>query len=217
MKRIILLAMISFIISGCGFKDMLFKKEGLPVKSEVIRKADWKVNFNDVYFTDANNGWIIGDKGTIVHTSDGGKNWETQNSGTDVNLNRIQFISDKEAWIVGDNGTVLNTIDGRNWRKQVITKGHLVDLHFVDKYNGWVVGEAGALFYTPDGGKTWKFQFSGLGEALNGVHFINNREGLITAEMGLTLKTTDGGKNWEMQGSTLSIAFWMFSFPKMAI
>lgn len=28
-----------------------------------------------VYFTDASNGWSVGDNGTIMHTTDGGNNW----------------------------------------------------------------------------------------------------------------------------------------------
>ena len=47
-------------------------------KTEVVRKADWEANFNDLYFADAKHGWIVGEKGFIVHTKDGGKTWKRQ-------------------------------------------------------------------------------------------------------------------------------------------
>ncbi|MEO0249440.1 MAG: YCF48-related protein, partial [candidate division WOR-3 bacterium] len=165
MYRFFALLSIIIIISGCGLRKAQIFPQEKPVKAEVVRTAEWKVDFKDVFFTDINNGWIIGDNGTIINTTNGGKTWENQNSGTTANLNRIQFINNKEGWIVGDKGTLLQTIDGRNWRLQTLTQGNLVDLHFPDKYNGWIVGEAGAIYYTSDAGKTWKFISSGLGEA----------------------------------------------------
>ncbi len=135
----VILILASSFLSGCGLKSALFHREPPPVKSEVVREADWEMDFNDVYFVDAKNGWIIGEAGTIIHTSDGGKNWEAQDSGTDVDLNKIQFTDEKNGWIVGNKGYLLHTIDaGRNWRKQVITDGRLTGLHFPDRYRGWI-------------------------------------------------------------------------------
>jgi photosystem II stability/assembly factor-like uncharacterized protein len=169
MYRFLVSILITLILSGCGIKTAIFPEK--PVKAKVVRTAEWKVDFKDIFFTDAKNGWIVGGKGTILHTTDGGENWENQVSGTEENLNRIQFINDKEAWIVGDKGTLLHTLDGRNWRFQKLTQDELSDLYFADKFQGWLVGEAGAIYYTSDGGKTWNFKFSGLGELMHSVYF----------------------------------------------
>ena len=37
---------------------------------------------SSVYFIDSQNGWIVSDNGTILHTPDGGETWKSQNSGT---------------------------------------------------------------------------------------------------------------------------------------
>ena len=87
-----ILILTASLLSGCGIKTALFHREPPPVKAEVVREADWEMDFNDVYFVDANNGWIVGETGTIIHTDDGGKTWKSQDSDVDVTLNRIQWL-----------------------------------------------------------------------------------------------------------------------------
>jgi hypothetical protein len=36
-------------------------------------------SYNKIHFVDSLTGWVVGDSGTIVHTSDGGENWVLQN------------------------------------------------------------------------------------------------------------------------------------------
>ena len=171
MRNVLVIIFIFLILSGCGVKS-IFHRPPAPVESEVIKKADWEVEFRDVYFLASKNGWIIGEKGTILHTTNSGKDWKTQESGTEVRLNKMQFTDKKNGWILGDEGVLLHTIDsGRHWRKQVLMHGSLISLHFLDKHRGWVTGEGGALYHTADGGKTWKFQSSGQGEAIVGIYF----------------------------------------------
>ena len=112
--RIITIAILFLVlISGCGIKSV---QQPAPVEAEVIRKADWEVEFRDVFFFDAKHGWVIGEKGTILYTEDGGKNWKTQNSGTEARLNKMQFIDEKQGWVVGNEGTFLRTKNGgKKW------------------------------------------------------------------------------------------------------
>ena len=187
------------LLSGCSMKSGL-EEQAAQVKSEIIRQADWEAEFRDVLFLNAKQGWVIGEEGTILYTSDGGANWEPQTSGTEVRLNKMQFIDKKRGWIVGDGGTFLSTTDGgRHWRQQVLTDGSLISLHFLDSLRGWVTGEGGALYYTPNGGKSWEFRRTGIGEALVAIHFVNPMEGWLIAQLGTTLHTTDGGETWEME------------------
>ena len=77
------------LLSGCGMKTI---QQPAPVETEIVRKADWEVEFRDIFFLDAKHGWVIGEKGTILYTEDGGKNWDTQKSGTEARLNKMQFL-----------------------------------------------------------------------------------------------------------------------------
>ena len=47
-----------------------------------VLKAQENYNFQEVIFSDSNNGWAVSDNGLIVHTSDGGGTWIQQSSAT---------------------------------------------------------------------------------------------------------------------------------------
>lgn len=68
---------------------------------------------NDILFTDANKGWIVGDTGVILHTTDGGLSWNPQLSGTRSDLYGIHFSGPEYGWVVGKDGVILSTIDVR--------------------------------------------------------------------------------------------------------
>ena len=51
----------------------------------------------------------MGNKGTILKTTDSGVSWTPQTSGTEEWLRSVHFIDSEKGWIVGDYGTVLKT------------------------------------------------------------------------------------------------------------
>jgi hypothetical protein len=74
--------------------------------------------YNNIYFVDNNIGWVVGlgyggfiggDTGLILKTTDGGLNWIEQTSGINTNLNSVCFINQNTGWAVGNNGTILRT------------------------------------------------------------------------------------------------------------
>ena len=70
------------------------------------------------YFVSPQQGWVVGQEGTIAYTRDGGQQWEFQPSGTREALYDIGVIGET-GWIVGDKGTVLiSTNSGTQWSKQ---------------------------------------------------------------------------------------------------
>ena len=105
-------------------------------------------------------GWAVGGRGTIFHTSDGGRTWVDQPSGTTEGLNAVQCISPHQGWAAGDRGVILKTINGgQDWITQSSgTREDLRDPSFVDENHGWVSGSYGLILHTTDGGITWKKQ-----------------------------------------------------------
>ena len=67
---------------------------------------------SDVSFTDANNGAVVGDYGTILRTTDGGEIWTLQTSGTTNALNGVSFTDSNNGTAVGVSGTILRTTNG---------------------------------------------------------------------------------------------------------
>ena len=59
-----------------------------------------------------NNGWIVGDNGTLLKTTNMGNNWFLGNTNTTVNLNCVTFTDTLNGWIAGNSGTLKRTFDG---------------------------------------------------------------------------------------------------------
>ncbi len=69
-------------------------------------------NLNGVHMLDANTGWIVGNSGTILKTTNGGGAWMPQTSGTTANLRDVHFVDANRGWAVSDGGVILTTSDG---------------------------------------------------------------------------------------------------------
>jgi len=67
------------------------------------------------YFMDAESGWVVGLRGKILHTNDGGNSWQSQATDIDAPLYGIN-ASDSALFAVGDNGVVLGYINGQ-WQQ----------------------------------------------------------------------------------------------------
>ena len=75
------------------------------------QKLDWD-GFSDVYFTNADTGWVISRRGQVIRTIDGGIRWRFQESGVTSSLNDIFFLNADTGWIAGDDGIILKTTSG---------------------------------------------------------------------------------------------------------
>ena len=121
------------------------------------------VLLNDVYFSDNQTGWAVGDDGTIVNTTDGGQTWNTQTSGVTDILRAVFFIDNNTGWAVGGklNKTMLKTTDGgSNWQSldaSSIFSNLMYDIAFVDENTGWVI-TTDSIYRTSDGGNTWEHE-----------------------------------------------------------
>ena len=123
---------------------------------DLIEKGVISINLYDIFFSDESSGWIVGDNGTIIHTSDGGKVWGVSQIGSFPPLFSVFFKSKREGWAVGLNGFFLKTDDGgRSWKNvSVETKESLYRIFMRGDY-GVIVGDHGAMIKTNDGGTTW--------------------------------------------------------------
>jgi len=64
------------------------------------------------YLLDSGIGYVIGDSGTVLKSTDRGLTWTTLSSGTTQNLYDVYFFNDAEGLVVGDNGLIRRTTDG---------------------------------------------------------------------------------------------------------
>jgi photosystem II stability/assembly factor-like uncharacterized protein len=117
-------------------------------------------SLNDVYFTDSQMGWAVGDNGVIINTINGGQTWDSQTSGTAEKLRAVFFINENNGWAVGGttNKTMLKTTNGGStWEdasSNSIPNKNMLDIEFYSINTGWVI-TTDSVYMTADGGNTW--------------------------------------------------------------
>ena len=101
-------------------------------------------NIRNVFFISDKEGWLIGERNMIAHTTDGGRTWDRQYAGAQHMLNGIFFVTPQKGWAVGELGTVIHTADGgKSWVPQTPTEfNSLKGAFFLNEKEGWVVGWA---------------------------------------------------------------------------
>ncbi|MDC1324729.1 YCF48-related protein [Flavobacteriaceae bacterium] len=128
------------------------------------------LDFDNIFFSDANNGWAVAEKGTIINTTDGGSTWTDHTNTTlqaaDIDLKRVIFTDANNGWIVGEKPTILNTTDGGStWNTITIGNlpsdpNHPTDINYFEIVNNnliiAVTDDAG-LIQSFDGGTTFSY------------------------------------------------------------
>jgi photosystem II stability/assembly factor-like uncharacterized protein len=119
-------------------------------------------NLNRLSFIDSLHGWVVGDTGTILKTSNGGQSWTSQQSGITNDIIDICMTDRSFGWAVAIDlfayGTITlrTTNGGTTWqtKRYPIPDKYFYAIEFLDSLNGWM-GGAGVLVKSTDGGETW--------------------------------------------------------------
>ena len=69
-------------------------------------------NLNGAYLLDSGVGFVVGDAGRIVKTTDAGMMWSPLTSGTTNALYDVYFFDATQGVTVGEQGLILRTTDG---------------------------------------------------------------------------------------------------------
>ena len=68
------------------------------------------VDLKSVVFTDFKSGWVVGDRGTVLRTTDGGFNWRLYARGPQNTFYAAAFPNAKTGFAVGDNGMIVKIV-----------------------------------------------------------------------------------------------------------
>ncbi len=146
-------------------------------------------------------GWITGQEGLALKTTDGGASWKPQQTG---------------AWMGEDCRD--DGYRGRNEEK--CHQAYLFAVSVVDETTVMAIGDRSTMVISTDGGQSWEAttvksasqienadeEFAIVFEdpVLYDLKFFDAKTGFIVGEFGKIFKTTDGGKSWaEKQGSLM--------------
>ena len=153
----------------------------------VERQLAEEATLHAVQFVDADYGWAVGDRGTLLRTTDGGRRWQRITLPVSCSFYDLSFIDKERGWIVGGRVT------------------------------GYTHRSVGVVLQTEDGGKTWQQANKGEIARLRQVQFFSRRRGYAVGDStplnpsGL-YETTDGGRGWNPLVSSEPISWKSASF-----
>ncbi len=151
-----------------------------------------------INFASPTTGWMTGNSGQILKTTNGGNDWSLQNSGTTNPLAQIFSVDTLTVYIASFGGYVLKTTDGGSTWNQIKTgsTSNLDCIFFINKNVGWVAGYNGTILKTTDSGTSWKILPVTTSTIFTSMFFTDSSHGVLGATQGKLFITTDGGQSW---------------------
>jgi len=191
-----------------------------------LQESELEKGLYRISFADENNGWAVADttpdsligsvERIILHTSDGGKNWQILKRILKP-LTSIFFLDETIGWAVDNGfGDILYTSNGGiDWESQIDVERFLSDIFFFNQNVGWAVG-CRTILYTKDGGIHWEYQIKSGVVWFTSIIFADSWNGLAVGyndtEGGSNLAqvayTTNGGKTWYIQSVDIEAELW---------
>jgi len=155
----------------CLLAPLLLAACVAPTSASDLRHVE-DATLRSIYFIDNSEGWAVGDEGLILHTLDGGKNWQRQPTGVRGSLRSVQFLTPTIGWVAG---------------REELPYG---------------MGSVGVILFTNDGGIEWKKQLAYTLPGMNQVRFIDQKVGYLLGDgsdqfPSGVFRTGDSGRNWE--------------------
>lgn len=108
------------------------------------------VGLTAVRFPTPDQGWAVGHFGTVLHSLDGGENWQVQLNGIQAG-ERVMAEAKLHAADDEQSAALISA-------QRMVADGPdkpFLDVYFSDASNGLVVGAYNLILRTVDGGKTW--------------------------------------------------------------
>lgn len=157
--------------------------------SDILVSSDQGINWSpqyhlpcsvfDLNFVDSQTGWAAGNPAALYHTTDGGRTWDSQQTGLSAPI--------------GVRAKIETAISG---------------VSFCDPLHGWIAGGSdspivGVVESTTDGGNTWSLLWKPDGENIHDILFLNQSEGWVVSSNGLYVyHSADAGRTWQVEPVT---------------
>ena len=159
--------------------------------------------FFDSYFSDAQNGFVIGAYNLIYRTADGGRTWTAwmSHTGNTKRFHLYAIAADGgDIYIAGEQGLVLRSIDGGQSFQQLSTPyaGSFFSVATAPSGEVVIAGLEGNAFRSVDQGVSWQ-QINGLPPVgIVSATFDNEQKLWLANQAGQIFWSVDGGKRMSM-------------------
>jgi photosystem II stability/assembly factor-like uncharacterized protein len=174
--------------------------------------------FYDVRFSDERTGWIVGEFGQLLRSTDGGETWTahqktlmTPESGIVDPIDLPTFfgeyvVNDQEGFATGLDGRIVRSSDGgATWRFEPMNLAFPIEDALYQPFvtadgNSWAVGGGGEIVRLAPGESEWARASVGMPiyTWLRSVNFADAQHGWMVGGYGTILRTSDGGKSWKL-------------------
>ena len=168
--------------------------------------------FFDVWPTGPDRAFIVGARGKLLLTEDGGLHFKRIKVGTDLAIFGIQMVDAENGYLCGQDGLIMRTRDGgKSWEKlNSRTHLYIFSLSFPDRLHGVFVGDQSVVLSTTNGGETFfkrrlerkfppelqDYALPYMEPVLYSVDFVDDDHGWVVGELGRIWSTDNGGKSW---------------------
>jgi photosystem II stability/assembly factor-like uncharacterized protein len=162
-------------------------------------------NLNGAILLDSGTGFVVGDTGTILKSTDAGATWTPLTSGTSNTLHGVYFLDPNQGVAVGDGGTILRTTDGGSaWQSIPSGVGDTLRSVSFNGINGICGGDSQDILHSTDSGASWQISQSGFfGGGFPGAQMLSPTVGFVAGQNSifapLVGASTDGGATWTFQ------------------
>ncbi len=157
----------------------------LPPPPEQFGGRTWDLTLNGVHFVSDSEGWVVGEFGKILHTTDGGHTWEKQENVLELPKFTRPDLTEEEAL-------------RRRVPPLYLEDLYIFDVAFLNPEEGYIAAETGILLETKDGGQTWtnvsKGQFNTL-LSVTALPINGDSLAFATGVLG-TMARKGEGKKW---------------------
>lgn len=157
--------------------------------------------YHDLDVVNQDTIFIVGqceEKGVMLKSTDGGKNWFHVNQNIEYRIDDIEFVNPKVAYAAGYMGYLIKTVDGGgHWEKlNSPNKEHIKSISFLNENMGYLAADYGHVYKTYDGGISWE-SFSLNYDSAMKILFLTEQKGFLLHNYSGFLSTLDGGKTWQ--------------------
>lgn len=165
--------------------------------------------FLDVWFRDPSEGFVVGAFGLVLHTRDGGQNWEPWLHAVDnpkgLHLYAVRGIG-QDVYITGEQGLLLKLAHGAT-RFRALELPYKGTLFGITGHAGSLVayGLRGTVLRSTDGGQSWQQTPTGLQVGLTAGIRQDDGRIVIVSQAGHILRSADDGASFKAESAERTV------------
>ncbi|NOQ71314.1 MAG: T9SS type A sorting domain-containing protein [Crocinitomix sp.] len=176
-------------------------------------------NLRTICFVNSTIGFIGGDGGTILKTTDGGATWIDLEATLDAPYSPLclEMINETQGFLGGHSFLQVTFDGGLNW---TFVDGFAPgdgtfafrEIQFINNNLAFACGDQGAIWISEDGGLTWTLQETGTTESIQDIRMIDENIGFACGFNGVAIRTEDAGETWTNVATDISENFYTLDF-----